>query len=67
MAEKIDPRITQILVCPICKGPLLWDEEKGEFYCCSDMKAYAVVRGIACMNPSEARDMTEQEVEEKSK
>ena len=26
----MDPKLTQILVCPFCKGPLLYDKEKKE-------------------------------------
>lgn len=61
----MDPKITEILVCPLCKGPLLWDAQKKEFYCRSDMKAYPVIDGIPVMIPSEARDMTEKELESK--
>ncbi|MBQ8829662.1 MAG: Trm112 family protein [Burkholderiaceae bacterium] len=61
----MDSHITQILVCPICKGPLFWDEQKKEFYCRSDMKAYAVIDSIPSMVPSEARDLTEEEIIEK--
>lgn len=60
-------RITKILVCPICKGPLLWDPDKKEFYCRSDMKAFPVIEGIPDMLPNEARDLTEPEIEEKDK
>ena len=28
----MDAKITEILVCPLCKGPLLWNEKKKEFY-----------------------------------
>lgn len=26
----MDAKITEILVCPLCKGPLLWNEKKKE-------------------------------------
>ena len=51
----MDAKITEILVCPLCKGPLLWNEKKKEFYCRSDMKAFPVIDGIPCMVPTEAR------------
>lgn len=63
----MDSQLTQILVCPLCKGPLKWNEKKKEFYCRSDMKAYPVLEGIPAMVPSEAREMSEQEIEELEK
>ena len=63
----MDPKISEILVCPICKGPLRWNKDKKEFYCKSDLKAFPVVDDIPAMVPSEARDMTEEEVEELEK
>lgn len=60
----MEAEITEILVCPICKGPLLWNDKKKEFYCRSDMKAYPVIDSIPCMVPSEARDMSEVEIEQ---
>lgn len=61
----MDPRVTQILVCPICKGPLFWDAEKKELYCRTDMKAFPAADDIPCMVPAEARDLSEKEVDDK--
>lgn len=63
----MDAKITEILVCPLCKGSLLWNEKKKEFYCRSDMKAFPVIDGIPCMVPTEAREMKEEEIEELDK
>ena len=63
----MDSELTKILVCPLCKGPLLWNKQKKEFYCRSDMKAYPVIEDIPAMVPSEARDMTEEEIEKLDK
>ena len=60
-------KINEILVCPICKGPLLWDKEKKEFYCRSDMKAFPVIDQIPAMVPSEARELSEEEIEKLEK
>ena len=43
----MDAKITEILVCPLCKGPLLWNEKKKEFYCRSDMKAFPVIDAVS--------------------
>ncbi len=67
MNDQVDPKLMQILVCPICKGKLFWDKDKKELWCRADMKAYPVINGIPCMNPSEARDLTTDEVEVKAK
>lgn len=48
-------RLTDILVCPVCKGPLLWQRERGEFLCRADRLAYPVRDGIPVMLPDEAR------------
>lgn len=58
---------TNLLVCPICKGHLIWDSLNKELYCRSDMKAYPVVDGIPSMIPDDARNLTAQEIEEKDK
>ena len=63
----MDAKITEISVCPLCKGPLLWNEKKKEFYCRSDMKAFPVIDDIPCMVPTEAREMKEEEIEELDK
>lgn len=64
---KMDANVTQILVCPICKGPLFWDKTKKEFFCRSDLKAFPVIDGIPDMVPEEARDLREEELEGKEK
>jgi uncharacterized protein YbaR (Trm112 family) len=53
----MDKRLLELLVCPICKGPL---RSKGsgaalELICRADRLAYAVRDGIPMMLPDEAR------------
>jgi uncharacterized protein YbaR (Trm112 family) len=48
-------RLTDILACPVCKGPLLWLAESQEFLCRADRLAYPVRDGIPVMLPDEAR------------
>ena len=48
-------RLTDILACPICKGPLSWLEETQEFLCRADRLAFPVRDGIPVMLPDEAR------------
>ena len=51
----MDPKLLDILVCPICKGPLVYDKTKQELICKPDRLAYAVKDGIPVMLESEAR------------
>jgi uncharacterized protein len=51
----ITERLTDILVCPVCKGPLHWHRETEEFVCRADRLAYPVRDGIPIMLPDEAR------------
>ena len=53
----IDPRLLEILVCPLCKGPLLWKKEEGELICKADRLAFPVKDGIPVMLEEEAREL----------
>lgn len=59
----MDKRLLNILVCPQCKGPLQWVQEKQELVCRSDLLAYPVRDGIPVMLPEEARGMAPTEVD----
>ena len=53
----MDKRLLDLLVCPICKGPLrsVGGGESQELVCRPDRLAYAVRDGIPLMLPEEAR------------
>jgi len=51
----LDPRLLDILVCPVCKGPLEYRKAEQEFICRADSLAYASRDGIPIMLESEAR------------
>lgn len=53
----IDRRLLEILVCPITKGPLEYDAEKGELISRRAGLAYPVRDGIPIMLPEEARTL----------
>jgi uncharacterized protein len=55
----VDPRLLEILVCPITKGPLEYDREAGELISRSAGLAYPVRDGIPIMLPEEARPLGE--------
>jgi uncharacterized protein YbaR (Trm112 family) len=51
----VTEQLTDILACPICKGPLAWLGDSQEFLCRADRLAYPVRDGIPVMLPDEAR------------
>jgi len=53
----IDPKLLEILVCPLTKGPLEYDAEKQELISRSAKLAYPIRDGIPIMLPEEARQL----------
>lgn len=51
----MDPKLLEILVCPLCKGPLAWRKEPQELVCKADRLAFPVKDGIPVMLEEEAR------------
>lgn len=51
----IDPKLLELLACPLTKGPLQWDSQKNELVSRGARLAYPVRDGIPIMLPSEAR------------
>jgi uncharacterized protein YbaR (Trm112 family) len=59
----VDKRLLDILVCPACKGPLVYDKGKSELVCRADRLAYPIRDDIPVMLEDEARKMTQEELE----
>lgn len=57
----MDPKLLEILVCPITKGSLVYDRERQELVSKSARLAYPVRDGIPVMLEEEARKLTEAE------
>ncbi|WP_432285969.1 Trm112 family protein [Aminobacter sp. BA135] len=57
----IDVKLLELLACPLTKGPLKWDAERGELVSRLAKLAYPVRDGIPVMLPSEARQIGDQE------
>ena len=57
----MDPKLLEILVCPVCKGPLLWKKEALELVCKGDRLAFPVKEGIPVMLEEEARQLPAEE------
>jgi uncharacterized protein YbaR (Trm112 family) len=53
----MDARLLEILVCPICKGPLVYRKGKGELICRADRLAYPIRDDIPIMLEDEARKL----------
>ena len=54
-ADSVDPKLLEILVCPLTKGPLEFDAAKQELISRSAKLAYPIRDGIPIMLPEEAR------------
>jgi LSD1 subclass zinc finger protein len=59
----LDKRLLDILVCPVCKGPLIYDKGASELVCKADRLAYPIRDGIPVMLEDEARELSDEEYE----
>lgn len=59
----MDKKLLEILVCPVTKGPLIYDREHQELISCSAKLAYPIRDDIPVMLEDEARSLTSDEVE----
>lgn len=57
----MDKKLLDILVCPVCKGPLDYHKEKQELICKNDRLAYPVRDDIPVMLEEEARQLGDDE------
>jgi len=62
----VDKKLLSILVCPICKGPLVYKREQAELICYADALAYPLRDDIPVMLESEARTLSLEERENRS-
>jgi len=59
----VDKKLLEILVCPVTKGPLIYDKKKQELISRSARLAYPIRDGIPVMLEEEARQLSSEEVE----
>ena len=59
-SNKLDPKLLEILVCPLTKGPLSYDAEAGELVSKQAGLAYPIRDGIPIMLVDEARRLDSQ-------
>jgi uncharacterized protein YbaR (Trm112 family) len=55
--RRADPKLLEILVCPVSKGALHYDEERQELISRAARLAYPIRDGIPIMLPDEARPL----------
>lgn len=62
MTQQIDPKLLEILVCPLTKVPLRYDSDKQELLSDQAGLAYPIRDGIPVMLVDEARQMGDSEI-----
>ena len=59
----MEAKLLDILVCPICKGPLLYDKANQELISIESGLAYPIKDDIPVMLEEEARQLSPDEIE----
>lgn len=59
----MDAKLLEILVCPLCKSPLIYLKSAQELVCKADRLAFKIADGIPVMLADEARKLSPEEVE----
>lgn len=60
---RMDPKLLELLVCPVTKGPLRFNAQRTELLSLSARLAYPVRDGIPILLEQEARTITDEEAE----
>ena len=58
-AQRVDPRLLEVLVCPLTKTPLRYDRERQELISEAARLAFPIRDGVPIMLPGEARKLIE--------
>jgi uncharacterized protein len=61
LTSEIDPRLLEVLVCPVTHGALEYDRARSELISRSARLAYPIREGVPVMLPEEARELGEGE------
>ena len=59
----MDPKLLDILVCPLCKSPLIYRKAEQELICRTDRLAFSIQDDIPVMLADEARRLTQEEID----
>ena len=57
----MDPKLLDILACPLCKSAVQFDQENNELICKADGLAFPIRDGIPVMLENQARTLTTDE------
>ncbi len=60
---KMNKKLFEILVCPVTKGPLIYDKNAKELLCKSSRLAYPIQNDFPVMLPEKARKLSLEEIE----
>lgn len=58
----LDPKLLDIVACPVCKGKLTYDKAKAELVCRVDRLAYPIEDDIPVLLENRARPLTSDEL-----
>ncbi len=64
---RMNKKLLNILVCPVTKGPLIYDKRNKELISKSARLAYPIINGIPDLLEEDARVLTQEEVEKLKK
>jgi len=56
---EVDPRLLEVLVCPVTRAPLEYDRAAGELISRAARLAYPIRDGVPIMLPEEARELSD--------
>lgn len=59
----MDKKLLEILACPICKSPLIYQKDQQELICKADNLAFPIRDDIPVMLEDEARELSPEEAE----
>lgn len=59
----MEPKLLELLVCPVTKGPLVYMRDRQELFSRSARLAFPVRDGIPIMLETEARPLSDEECE----
>ncbi|MDD1624661.1 MAG: Trm112 family protein [Methylococcaceae bacterium] len=59
----MDSKLLDILACPLCKSPLIYDKLKQELICRADRLAFPIRDDIPVMLEDEARELSSEEAD----
>ncbi|GJL96230.1 MAG: UPF0434 protein [Hyphobacterium sp.] len=60
-SRDVDPKLLEVLVCPVTRGPLVYDRKANELVSKSARLAYPIREGVPIMLADEARELSDKE------